>query len=120
MRLNNLKEVMGVSADDILDESVDLLIDREWNGITRDGVKVNLEESLYHKDGIMMQMRTNPYYNGNLQLIMPIKIKRSISISGAKDCLYNMDNTICNLDTRRDLNGKTALDIINESNCKNI
>ena len=95
MRLENLESIAGVSADAIASEAKELLDAREWNNVTEDGIKRNLTLSLYNKDLKICQMVNSKYYNKNLQLVMPIMMKREASISDAqriiKDMVYQCD-----------------------------
>ena len=113
MLCNNLESIMGVSADSIIDESVDLLINREWLDITREGVKANLDVSLYNKDAKLLRMKDSPYYNGNLQLVMPITMTRKISCKEAKKYLNYMMDRINDEDCSRNYDGMTISDFIN-------
>lgn len=113
MLCSNLESIMGVSADSIIDESVNLLVDREWCGITREGVKANLDVSLYNKDAKLLRMKDSPYYNGNLQLVMPITMTRKMSCKGAKKYLTEMIDRINDEDCSRNYDGLTIRDFIN-------
>ena len=118
MRIDDLKNIMGVDAEDIIEESVNLLIEREWEDITHYGVKANLETSLYNKDEKLMRFKDNPYYNGNLQLVMPIKVIRNVSFHDAKYCIADMMNKLDDEPRDTTPDGKYPIDFVKEGSAK--
>ena len=118
MRMEYLKDIMGVDAEDIVNESVELLTERQWENITAYGIKANLEVSLFNKDTKLLQFRENPNYNGNLQLIMPIRVRRDLSLRNAQDCIGSMITTTYNEPRNITPDGKHAVDFIKESSSK--
>ena len=114
MRMENLKSIMGVDTEDIVKESVDLLTSREWD-VTPLGVKTNLETSLFNKDKKLLAFRENPYYNGNLQLVMPMRVRRNTSFIDAKGCINEMIDGVYNEPRDITPDGKCASDFIKEA-----
>ena len=114
MRMDELKDIMGVDAKDIVRESFDLLTAREWDGVTEEGIAANLETSLYMKNPKLMRFKENPWYNGNLQLVMPIKVKRDVSFSSAKRCLNSMIDNMFDEPKSATPEGKYPSDFIEE------
>ena len=120
MQLINLENIAGVSADSIAIEACELLKSREWDNITVNGIKKNLELSLYRKDSKILNMIKNPNYNGNLQLVMPIKINRTLSSNEAKGILILLRETVSRENNNIDLNGKSFFGHIEECAAKKV
>ena len=106
--LDELKSVAGVSADEICDEAYDLLTARKWE-VTKDGIKKNMEVWLANKSDMIRKMVQNPNYNGNLQIVIPEAIMRTVVSGQAKGALSQIISRIAYYEDRTvDKNGLTA------------
>ena len=120
MRLENLESIAGVSANAIVSEAKELLDRREWDGITENGIKENLALSLYCKDSKICRMVNSKYYNKNLQLVMPIQMKREASIGDAKRIIKDMAYQCEGEDMTHTLDGLSINDYISKVEGKTI
>lgn len=115
IQYDELKEIAGVSADDILEEAYKLLKDRKWNSVTKNGIKANMIKWLNNKGHLIREMVKNPCYNGNLQLVVPAAIRRMTAHKDAQNCLSKIIRCIeAQEDRTINKDGKTASDYIKE------
>ena len=117
IEFEQLKDIAGVSADEILNDAYDLLTDRLWN-VTAKGVKANMNMWLEGKSDKIREMVKSPYYNGNLQLVIPVKLNRAADPAAANFSIRTIYNYVALYeDAQKDDKGKTAEDYLREA-CK--
>lgn len=114
MNAEEFKEITGVSVDDIVSEAVSLLNARRWE-VTDEGVRRNVSDYIRSKDKKIREMVKSPYYNGNLQLVIPITMTRETDQRGAKGMLNVIANKIDDIENIFiDGEGKQASDYISK------
>lgn len=70
------KKAVDIDRTSIIDDAYTLLQERHWYDVTKQGIEVNLLASIQAKKNKILKMIKSPFYNGNLQLVMPVTISR--------------------------------------------
>ena len=70
------KKAIDIDRTSIIDDAYTLLQERHWYDVTKHGIEVNLLASIQAKENKILEMMKSPFYNGNLQLVMPVTISR--------------------------------------------
>lgn len=89
----DLEKIAGVSFDSILQESYKLLKARKWS-VTITGIEAEMIMWLTAKSDKIEEMVKSPFYNGNLQLVIPENIVRETASNVAYTALNNIDSMI--------------------------
>ena len=111
---DNLNEIANVSFNDILEEAYNLLKARGWN-VTREGIEIEMKHWLKAKSNKIEEMIKSPYYNGNLQLIIPAEINRDVASDEARTCLVKIINSVnANENVRCNERSQTATERLKE------
>jgi len=113
MMRSDLKTIAGVSFDDILNESYDLLTKRKWD-VRESGIGHEMDVWLGSKENKIKEMIKNPYYNGNLQIVIPAQIVRECCSNEATRFLKSIINSINLNEDFTTYHGKTANEILYE------
>lgn len=109
----NLKEYANVSFYDICNEAYDILTQRKWN-VTREAIATEMNLWLTSKSNKIERMIKSPYYNGNLQLVVPGQIIRESVNSEAESYMYRIYTMFRGEETKKNNDGKTADDVLKE------
>ena len=111
MNGEELLNIAGVSFTDIITDSYNLLTERKWD-VTASGIGRNVKEWLENKDEKIRRMAQNPYYNGNLQLVVPISVRREACPRDASNLLRSLISKMELENKYIDPDGKNAMDYI--------
>ena len=111
--ITGFTEITGMNFEDLVTEIYNLLTDRSWR-VTRSGIEKNLDKWWNNKLPKIVEMCKHPMYNGNLQIIVPVGIKREVSASDAKNKLSFIKNSIYVNENSKLYNGKTAKQYLSE------
>ena len=107
-----LKQIANADYDSILDDAYNLLKERHWD-VTKNGIEFNLQANLEEKKDKILDMVKSPFYNGNLQLVMPVTISRTADRREIINLLRKLRDMITNHeDLHIDLSGKKADDYL--------
>lgn len=70
------EKAIDINCTSIIDDAYTLLQERHWYDVTKHGIETNLNASINAKKNKILEMIKSPFYNGNLQLVMPVTISR--------------------------------------------
>lgn len=126
MRKEKLKEIANVDYDSIINDAYTLLKERHWRDVTKQGIETNLQANLESKKDKILKMVKSPFYNGNLQLVMPVTISRIYDTNEINKLLTKLKGMITDTENLcLDKDGKIADDylthaikIVNPENVK--
>lgn len=112
IEIEEFKDLTGVSLEDMITEAYELLTARKWE-VTRAGIAKNVDVWLENKSDMIRKMVKHPNYNGNLQIVVPAYITRSMNASQANNVLSRIENSLMRSpELFKDKSGKTAYDYL--------
>ena len=113
MTKEKLKEIANVDYDSIIDDAYTLLKNRHWHSVTKQGIETNLQANLESKKDKILKMIKSPFYNGNLQLVMPVTISRIYDTNEINQLLIKLKGMITDTENLcLDKDGKIADDYL--------